>query len=155
MRNRCFKTFRIDDILMPMTLNFFKQGKPFDTIYFFFSGCIDGKNDKQVRLVERTGEVIKKRLGSGITMRLEHRYNPPVRPAFPCGLQGGFNLRRVMAVIVNNGNPLFFTFNFQPPLNTFRSLERRFYNVKGYIEFDAYSDACQGIVNIMNTWKIQ
>ena len=49
--------------------------------YGFFAGGIDGGDDQQIRLIKGDDELFIRVPCPGIPMRLEHNYQPSVRPA--------------------------------------------------------------------------
>jgi hypothetical protein len=67
-----------------------------------FFGCgIDIADKHQIRGLQDLAEIIGKRLGAGVAVRLEE-HDEPLRLERARGLQGGGELGRMMAVVVDD-----------------------------------------------------
>ena len=72
-----------------------------DALDRFFRGRIDIADEDQIRGLQDLAEILGKRLGAGVAVRLEE-HDEPLRLERARGLQGGGELGRMMAVVVDD-----------------------------------------------------
>ena len=72
-----------------------------DAVDRFFRGRIDIGDEDQIRGLQDFAEIIGERLGAGVAVRLE-QHDEPLRLERARGLQGGGELGRMVAVVVDD-----------------------------------------------------
>ena len=88
-------------------------------------------------------------------MRLKDDDFAPIRPVFFQGLERGLNFSGMMPVIVNDCNPVFFSFNLQSALNSICSFQGFFNMMEGNVQFHGYGNAGGGIIHVVNSGKVE
>ena len=88
-------------------------------------------------------------------MGLKNDHFAPVRPILRQGIQGDFDFRGMMTVIIDDGNAVCFTFDFQTSLNALYGLQGGFDDIKRNVDFHSHGDAGRSIIDTVNAGKIQ
>src|SRR5258707_1389783 len=78
------------------------------------AGSVNIGNHQNIGLVESAREFVPEMLRAGIAVRLKE-HQQPIELADARGFQGGANLRRMMAVVVDHGNVVDRAFNVEAP----------------------------------------
>src|SRR5258708_1221609 len=73
-----------------------------------FTGCVYIEQRENVRLIKSTAEIVPKVLGAGVAMRLK-QHQQPIELAAAGGFEGGADLGRVMAVVIDHGDVIHHT----------------------------------------------
>ena len=142
MRNCSLDTFFTDNLTVTMCPDFFAHKITLHSFNLFLSCRIDRKNNQYIRLVKRTSKLIKQGSGSCVSMGLKHYNFSSVRPAFLSSLKRYFNFSRMMAIIINYGNRIYFSLYFKSALNTFYCFQGIFNDFKIDIKLDSDSNTC-------------
>ena len=71
-----------------------------------FARGIDGGDEECVHLAQDPGEIVQQVAGPGEPVRLEGDHQPPARPRFARRGEGRFDFARVVAVVVDEPDPV-------------------------------------------------
>ncbi len=143
------------DIFVPVGLDPFAEQGGVDPRDRFFTGRVNGHDQQYVGLVKGPGKLIEQGLGARVAVRLKDHHLAPVGPALFQGLQGGFHLCRVMAVVIYHRSALYFAFDFQAPLNPLGGFQGFFDGSETDSQFQTHRDGGHGIVDIVNARHVQ
>ena len=88
-------------------------------------------------------------------MRLKDDDFAPVRPVFLQCLERGLNFSGMVPVIVNDRNPVFFSFHLQSALNPIHGFQGFFNMIEGNIQFHCHGNAGGGIIYVVDSGKIE
>src|SRR5512147_2456597 len=95
-----FLVREISYVLMPVVPDPFKELLRFNAFDPILSGCIDIRQDKDIRIVKSRQKILEQGLSSSIPMGLEDHHNPP-RPTRSCGPECGLDFDRMVTVIIH------------------------------------------------------
>src|SRR5210317_61778 len=115
---------------------------------WFLTSGIDIHDGNVISLVEGSHEVIKQCLGPAVSMRLEHRDDAPVPPGTG-RRQGRLDFDRMMAVVINNHDPLRLALDLKPAPDTAEVLEDLGDRRELHIQLHSDSNRSQGIQNVV------
>src|SRR5260370_32872056 len=96
---------KIVDVLMTGVANGARKGFAGHTRDGRFAGCVDVEQHENGRWVKGEAEFVPKVLGAGVAMRLKED-EQAIELAAAGGFEGGANLRRVMAVVIDPGDAI-------------------------------------------------
>src|SRR5258706_13554138 len=109
-----------------MTVSLDPPGKHFgvNPVDWRFASRVNIGYQQHVGIVEGAGKFIHQISSARISMGLEQDYYAPVRRADPGRAERGFDLCRMMPVVVDHGNPGCITFELKAPIGATEFAER-------------------------------
>src|SRR5258708_8944663 len=117
------------------------------------NGCLAGRinvgEHKHVRLVECAAEFVPKMLGSRVAMRLKENQQP-IELAAARGFERGANLGRMMAVVVNQGNPVDGALDVKAAAYACELFEALADQVRGNIQIQRHGSGSGGVADVVN-----
>src|SRR3990172_7267659 len=135
-------------VLVPVPLDAFVDGPAAHAGYGLLAGGVDVHNDDRIGLVEGRKELIKKVLRPRIPVRLEHRDHPAAGSGL-CGGERGPDLRRVMAVIVDDGDPVDLALDLEAALHAAETPERGTDYLDVDVELPRHGDRGETVIDIV------
>ncbi len=155
MTNGVVDTFRAENFLVTVCHDTVTQVVAVDALDDLFACRVDGQHQQNIRLIERTGEVIEQCLGPRIPVRLKYHHFSSVRPGILKRLECRFDLGGVVPIIIHYGNTVQLAFDFQSPLDTFGLFKCRLNDGKGDIQLKSDGNARHGIGDTVVAWQVE
>src|SRR3990170_932185 len=136
-------------VLVPVPLDAFVDGPAAHAGYGLLAGGVDVHNDDRIGLVKGRKELVEKVLRPRIPVRLEHR-NHLAAGSGLCSGERGPDLRRVMAVIVDNRDPVDLALDLEAALHAAETPERRTDYLDVDIELSRHGDCGETVIDIVH-----
>src|SRR3954447_24788195 len=127
-RSRClgngldtlFHTSSVMRRAMTIRLKLFEHGASAQTFNRLLGSCIDIQKIDFVRLVKSCPEFLEQMLGARKAVWLEENQNS-IESSQTCGCQCGFDLRRVMAVVIHHRHSTFYAAHRETSIHSLES----------------------------------
>src|SRR5712671_1562746 len=113
------------------------------------AGRVDVGNHQNIGLVESAREFVPEMLRAGIAVRLK-KHQQPIELADSCGFQGGPDLGRMMAVVVDHSNVVDRAFNVEAPTNAGKFAQAFANQFGGNVEIERDCGGAGGVAHIVD-----
>src|SRR5712672_2048477 len=113
------------------------------------AGSVDVGDNQNVGLVERAREFVPEMLRARVAVRLE-KHQETIELADARGFQGGADLGRVMAVVVDHGNVVDRAFNVEAPTNAGKFAQAFANQFGGNVEIERDRGGGSGVAHVVD-----
>src|ERR1019366_2374872 len=114
----------------------------------WFAGAINIQHVDTIATREAAGQFIQQELGARISVRLEYS-DEALGPPQAGGVKRGANLRRVVAVVINDGDTFNLSLNLKAPIGGAKPLQAAANLLGTKVQFESHGNRRQGVLHVM------